>query len=81
MNPSMPVKVYGFLRTNVCTTATADTFIREKGELHPWVLRLRILTENTLQRASFKEYHTADTRTIFETVPFNVYNKRKSVHL
>jgi hypothetical protein len=81
MNPSLEVKVYGFLRANICTAATADTFFREKGKLRARVLRLRILTENTSQRAAFKKYHTADTRTIFETVSFNVDNKRKSVHL
>jgi hypothetical protein len=72
MNLSMEVKVYGFLRTNIFTAATADTFIREKGKLRAGVLRLRILTENTPQRASFKKDHTADTRAIFETVSLDV---------
>jgi hypothetical protein len=44
-------------------------------------LGLRVLTEDTSQRATFKEYDASDTRTIFETVSFNVCNKRKRVHL
>jgi hypothetical protein len=58
-----------------------DTLPGREGDFHPWVLCLRVLTEYTAQGTSLEEDHTADTRAIFETMPLDINDEGKVIHL
>jgi hypothetical protein len=58
-----------------------DTLPGRKGDLHFGILGLRVLTEYTAQGTSLEEDHTADTRAIFKTVPLDINDEGKVIHV
>jgi hypothetical protein len=81
VDTSRELKVYSPLRTGFCAPATVDALAGSEGDLHPRILSLRVLTEETPQGTSLEEGHTADTRAIFETVPLDINNEGKAIHV
>jgi len=78
---SREFEFYSSLRACICAHPTVDTLPGRKGDLHLWILGLRVLTEYTAQGTSLEEDHTADTRAIFETVPLDINDEGKVIHL
>jgi hypothetical protein len=81
VDTSREFEVYSPLRACICATPTIDTLPGRKGDLHLWVLCLSVLTEDTPQGTSLEEDHTADTRAIFETMPLDINDEGKVVHV
>jgi hypothetical protein len=74
-------EVYSPLRAGICAPPTVDTLPGRKGDLHFGGLGLGVLTKDTAQGTSLKEDHTADTRAIFKTVPLDINDEGKVIHV
>ena len=78
---SREFEVYDTLGAGIHTASTVYTLFWGKGDLHPWILGLRAVAEDTPQGTPLEEYHTADTGAIFEAVPLDINDEGKGIHL
>ena len=77
----MEFKAYDSLGAGIHTASTVNTLFWGKGDLHPRVLGLRAVAEDTLKWTTLEEYYTSDARAIFETVPLDINYEGKVIHL
>jgi hypothetical protein len=68
------------LRAGVCAFSTVKAFPGRKGNINFRILGLRAVAKGTPQGTALEEDHTADSRTILETVSLDFNNERKVTH-
>ena len=81
VDTSREFEVYGPLGAGICTAPAVDTLPGRKGDLCPWVLGLRAVTEDTPEGTSLEEDHTADAGAILKAVPFDINDEGELAHL
>jgi len=81
VDTSRELHVYGPLGAGIFTAPALDAFPGRKGDLRPRVLGLGTVAEDTPQGTPLEEYHTADTGAVFETMPLDINNEGKVIHL
>ncbi len=81
MDTSREFEVNGTFRTGMRTAPALDTLSCRKGNLHLWILGLRVVAEDTPKGTSLEKDHAADTGAVLKTVPLDIDDKRDVPHL
>ena len=80
-DPAWKIEVDRLLKAGIPAFPTSDAFPGGEGDLHPRVLSLGVLAEDTAEGTALKEDHAADPGAIFETVPLDIDDKGRVAHL